>query len=150
MMISVPSFWSRVVSSARADDEWPGWMLSYATQHCLLSRKQRPLRNNPFSKKKTIAKLMAVTAGEFVNDLFTAESFSGIVSVVSGVHRVHALSLLTGDLVVPDDVDTLLLRFALRAMDERSYLIRSATLLGVRILSCDLWGRRILRIYQGT
>jgi hypothetical protein len=107
MITSIPSFWCKVVASVRADNEWPGWMLSYATRHCLASRKQRASRNNPFSKHKTIAKMMAVTAGQFGNELFTAESFSRVVSVVCGVYRVHASLLLDGGFGVPDDVDTI-------------------------------------------
>jgi hypothetical protein len=86
MMVSVPLFWVRVVLSLRADDKWPGRILLYATQHCLSSRKQRPSNNSPYSKQKTIAELMVVTAGWFANQLFTVESFSEIVSLVPGVH----------------------------------------------------------------
>jgi hypothetical protein len=106
MMISIPSFWLKVASLVWPDDEWPGWMLSYTTQHCLPSRKQRSSRNDPFSKHKTIAEMVAVTVGYFVNDLFTAEElFNEVVSVVGGIDRVHASLLLDEVSVVPDGVD---------------------------------------------
>jgi hypothetical protein len=122
MVISILSFWLKVVSSVRADDEWPGWMLLYATRHCLPYRKQRSSRNDPFSKHKTIAEMMAVTAGYFVNDLFTAELFYEVVSVVGGINRVHASLLVDEVSVVPDDVD-IIVAFGMKAMDEWNYLI---------------------------
>jgi hypothetical protein len=107
MMVSVPTFWTAVASSVRADDEWPGWMLTYATRKCMLSRKGKSSGSDPFKKAKGIAGLMQVVAAAFVSEMFTTELFRSVLNIVERIYLVDTSVVGDNEVTVLDCVDTL-------------------------------------------